>query len=264
MKLGQHFLKNKNILKKIAEAANIENGDVVIEIGPGHGELTEELDKEFSTKADQPIARRIIAIEKDKNLVDFLKKKFESDKNIEIVEGDALKILPELTSRQSLVTSHYKLVGNIPYYITGYLFRIIGDLENKPNLAIFLIQKEVAERICAKPGEMNLLAASIQFWAEPELLFNVGKDEFSPPPEVESAVLGLKVKKDSKNADKNAYYRTIKAVFKQPRKTILNNLTGFGIDKESAKSTSLKIELKENSRPQDLSIPDIIKLSKLV
>ena len=174
-KLGQHFLKNKTKLRKIVEALELKDGDVVIEIGPGHGELTDEL-----RSANHKL--KIIAIEKDEELAESLKEKFKNNKNIKIIEGDALKLLPQLTDDQRLTiydkrltTDNYKIAGNIPYYITGYLFRILGELENKPSLIVLLIQKEVAERVCARPPKMSLLAASVQFWAEPKIISNVSK-----------------------------------------------------------------------------------------
>src|SRR3989344_6086795 len=190
--LGQHFLKNKAKIKKIVEALNLENGDTVIEIGPGHGELTDEL-------GIMNNELRIIAIEKDKNLFKYLKNKFSQDKNIEIIEGDILKIFPSIIHNSSFIIQNYKIVGNIPYYITGYLLRILGELEKKPSLIVLTIQKEVAERICAirqaqgKP-KMNLLAASVQFWAEPKIIGYISKKDFRPAPKVDSAIIKLAIK----------------------------------------------------------------------
>ena len=136
-KLGQHFLTNKTKLQKIVRALDLRADDSVIEIGPGHGELTNELRiKNYELK--------IIAIEKDEELVRYLQEKFAQDKNIEIIEGDILKILPEFAKSRKLKAKSYKIVGNIPYYITGHLLRIIGELKNKPSLVVLTVQKEVA------------------------------------------------------------------------------------------------------------------------
>ncbi|MEK9154477.1 MAG: 16S rRNA (adenine(1518)-N(6)/adenine(1519)-N(6))-dimethyltransferase RsmA [Patescibacteria group bacterium] len=275
--LGQHFLINKKKLRKIADAIEIEQGDVLIEIGSGHGELTSEL---VNRLIDKKIEAKIFAVEKDKNFVDFLKEKFSKEENIEIIEGDALKVLPKLTANYKLPIANYKLVGNIPYYITGYLLRILSELENKPSLIVFLIQKEVADRICAlrqaqgKPlrqaqgkPKMNLLAASIQVWAEPEIIANVSKKYFRPPPKVDSSIIKLKPK--TQNLTPETYYQFIKILYKQPRKTIINNLAsgikaqGLAETKEEIIKKLLETGINPNKRPQDLNIKQIIELSTL-
>jgi len=274
--LGQHFLINKDKIKKIVEALDLKEGDTVIEIGPGHGELTLLLARNFQF----PISNfRIITIEKDKKLVQILQKKFASDKNIRIIEGDALKILPKLTKSYKLKAKSYKIVGNIPYYITGYLLRVLAELERKPSLIVLTIQKEVAQRIIAlrqaqgKP-RMNLLAASVQFWAEPEIIDYVSRKDFQPAPEVDSAVIKMMVRpalpyrevpvlKTSKNYSKN-YYRLIKILFKQPRKTILNNLTmTMTMTKEGITKKLEKSGINPNDRPQNLDIEQIKELLTL-
>ena len=276
---------NKDKIKKIVEALDLKEGDTVIEIGPGHGELTLLLARNFQF----PISNfRIITIEKDKKLVQILQKKFASDKNIRIIEGDALKILPKLTKSYKLKAKSYKIVGNIPYYITGYLLRVLAELERKPSLIVLTIQKEVAQRIIAlrqaqgKP-RMNLLAASVQFWAEPEIIDYVSRKDFQPAPEVDSAVIKMMVRpalpyrevpvlKTSKNYSKN-YYRLIKILFKQPRKTILNNILEadkrgsmriIEADKRGFLSKKLhKIGVSPSDRPENLSIKQIRELSTL-
>ena len=160
-KLGQHFLKNKSALRLIAESLDVMPNDTVIEIGPGHGELTEFL---VATPA-----KKIIAIEKDEDLYHALEKQFHTDDRVTIIQGDALKTLPSLV-KDLPSAGAYKIAGNIPYYITGHLFRIIGELEHRPEKCSFTIQEEVAERICAMPPRMNRLAASIQFWASAKIV----------------------------------------------------------------------------------------------
>lgn len=257
--LGQHFLKNKEKLQKIVDALELKNNDIVIEIGPGHGELTEEL-----RIKNYELGIRIIAIEKDGELTDKLKEKFSQDKNIEIIQGDALKILPELKA------NNYKIVGNIPYYITGYLFRILGELEQKPSLIVLLIQKEVAERICVEPPKMNLLAASVQIWAEPKIIDYVLRKDFLPQPKVDSAIIKLAIKVQPLAIRENTekYYQFIKIIFKQPRKTIVNNLVSsikyqvLGVKKEEIVKKLQEIGMGTNARPQNLSIEQIKKLLK--
>ncbi len=262
--LGQHFLINKNKIKKIIEALDLKQNETIIEIGPGHGEITENLKSQIRPSGDLPKAKtnlKIFAIEKDHSFVLELQKKFALDKNIEIIEGDALKILPELTQNSKLITHNYKLIGNIPYYITGYLFRILAELKNKPSLTVFTIQKEVAQRVCVKPPKMNLLAASIQFWAEPKIISYISKNEFRPRPKVDSAIIRLLPARNYANFDadlRGKYYKFIKILFKQPRKTILNNLKLLANTKlitQKLKSAGINPQ----DRPQNLTIEQIKK-----
>ena len=138
---------------------------------------------------------------------------------IEIIAGDALKMLPDVVSGYGSKTS-YKLIGNIPYYITGFLLRTISELEHKPKITVLTVQKEVAKRIC---GEMNLLSASVRYWAEPEIIGIIPKSDFSPQPKVDSAIIRLKTinkKRETGDEAKSAenYHKFIKILFKQPRK----------------------------------------------
>ncbi len=261
--LGQHFLINKNKLRKIIEVLDLKLNDTIIEIGPGHGELTREL-KVKSLKL------KVVALEKDKKFVQVLQKKFASDRNIKIIEGDVLKILKSYV----LILKSYKLVGNIPYYITGYLLRILGELKNKPLLTVLTIQKEVAKRICAlrqaqgKP-KMNLLAASVQFWAEPEIIDYISRRDFKPQPKVDSAIIRLDPKPFTLNA--KPYYKFIKVLFKQPRKTILNNLVEANkreylrekMRKEEIIKKLTQAGINPSNRPQNLTLKQLLKLSTL-
>lgn len=225
--LGQHFLSEPSAAKKIIDALNLENNDVVIEIGSGKGVLTDEL-------KIRNYGLRIIGIEKDAGLAEFLKKSYIHDSSIEIIKGDALKILPSMTHDSSFMIHGYKLVGNIPYYITGRLLRILSELETKPRIAVLTIQSEVAERITAKPPRMNLLSSITQFWSEPDIIARLSSHNFSPAPKVESAVIRLAEKKSGLAQKKSGasidpmwpacYCKFARLLFKQPRKTIFNNL----------------------------------------
>lgn len=271
-KLGQYFLKNAAILKTIVAAVAVVDGDHIIEIGPGHGELT------------MPIARaargkkcEIICIEKDRIFIQNLellaiKEGRNQHTHITITEGDALKLLPEIVATLPR-EEQYKIVGNIPYYITGKLLRTISALEYKPRHTVLLIQKEVAERIHAMPPEMNRLAASVQFWADAKIIAQVPRNDFSPPPDVDSAVVILKTKiKPSPRPagahppmDDALYYRAVRTIFAQPRKTLLNNL--LSTTKGSAGKDALAAQLKKigvdpGARPQDLSVEQIITIAQ--
>jgi len=265
MCLGQHFLTNKNKLKKFIDALELKNKDVVIEIGAGHGEITENIKYQISNI-------KIIAIEKDASLVKFLKEKFSGDKNVEIIQGDVLKILSRITNDSKLATYNYKLTGNIPFYITGRLLRTISELKIKPEAVVLIIQKEVAERICAVPPEMNLFAASVGFWAKPKIIGYISKKDFKPEPKVDSAIIKLVIKQLSNYVITQLpnYYRFIKILFKQPRKTILNNLTYTDlhgleheltqINKEKIIEKLHKLGIKPSDRPQNLTIEQIKKI----
>ncbi len=272
MRLGQHFLVNKNKLRKIIETLELQTADIVVEIGPGHGELTGELVNWLNSELGRG---KLILIEKDKFLVESLREKYSQNKKIEVVEGDALRILSGLINKLTSKPINCKIVGNIPYYITGHLFRIIGELKNKPALIVFTIQREVAERVCAKSGQMNLLAASVQFWAEPKIIGRIPKNDFRPVPKVNSAIIKLlpRIYADNKRIDADKYYRFIKILFKQPRKTILNNLLEADkrgyiqiIEADKRGFLSKKIFLvgvNPSDRPQNLNIEQIRQLSTL-
>jgi len=273
-KLGQNFLVNKDKIKKIIEVLEIRNGETIIEIGAGHGELTKELrirNQKLGAENDRKIKYgiKVIAIEKDEKLARDLRNKIDDLglKNVKVIEGDALKILPKLTNNLQLTTFNYKLVGNIPYYITGYLLRVISGLENKPKLTIFTIQKEVAERIIAKSPDMNLLAAATQFWAEAGIIDYIPKEDFRPKPKVDSAIIKLRIRNYESGIGDN-YYKFIKILFKQPRKTIVNNLTSDKTqeigDKKKIIDKLKKMGIEPNARAQDLSVEKIIEMSKLM
>ncbi len=242
-RLGQNFLKDHRVLARIAEVLEIQPTDMVVEIGPGHGELTRKL------LGYAP--ERLLAIEKDSDLIRlFLDDISKEYPNLEVLEGDALDELPKIDFA-------YKLVGNIPYYITGYLLRLLQELEYKPQVTVFTLQKEVAKRLCAAPPEMNLLAATLQFWAEPRIVRFISKKSFKPAPKVDSAVVKIvPLSPQPTEKEAEAYYTFVKALFKQPRKTILNNLKPLGATKETLQEAGIN----PGDRPQNLSIEDIRKL----
>ena len=253
--LGQHFLKNKKILEKIVDALNIKSGDVIVEIGPGHGELTEQL-----VISNKELVTRIIAVEKDKKLAQLLKEKFENNNKVEIVSGDILKLLPSLVTDYLLPITDYKIVGNIPYYITGHLLRILSELKHKPEIITLLVQKEVAERVVVHPPKMNLLAAATQSWSEPKIIAHVGKKNFSPPPQVDSAIVTLSPKPHTPNP---RYFEFLRTLFKQPRKTIANNLMAndkLQMTKSELTKKLAAVRINPNDRPQNLSLSEMQNL----
>src|SRR3989344_32873 len=230
--LGQHFLKNKKILEEIARLAELSKKDIVLEIGPGHGELTE-----FLAQA----AGKVIAVEKDRELIPFLEEKFKNQKNVKIISGDILKI-------RNLRVKNYKIVANIPYYIPSRFLRTFLEANpptgGKPKLMVLMVQYEVAKRICAKPPEMNLLALSVQAYARPKFIRKVSRGNFSPPPEVDSAVIKILVKSRASNKTEKMLELARRA-FQQKRKMLRHSLKNITMPKKY-----------RNRRPQELSFKD--------
>lgn len=244
--LGQNFLKDHKVLERIAEILEIDEKDVVVEIGPGHGELTRRILK-YSPK-------KLVAIEKDGELIEsFLGELINEHPNLKVVFADALHEIPKMDYA-------YKLVGNIPYYITGHLLRTLQEVKHKPSIIVLTLQKEVANRLCAKPPEMNLLAASVGFWGKAEIIRYISKKSFKPSPKVDSAVIKITpLDPQPMVGETQEYYTLIKSLFKQPRKTILNNLRNLGATSESL----LGAGINPSNRPQNLDMKDIRKLVTL-
>jgi 16S rRNA (adenine1518-N6/adenine1519-N6)-dimethyltransferase len=258
--LGQYFLKNPGVVKKIIAAVEIEAGDTIVEIGPGRGALTRSL-----AEACVRAGVKLILIEKDEKLAEGLEKEFVGSDGVKLIRGDALAILKkdEIKDAPGIkFAAPFKIVGNIPYYITGHLFRVVSELAIKPVRCIFMIQEEVAERIVAQPPKMNRLAASVQFWADPKIIARVPKGDFSPVPKVDSAVIALATKHPQPSAQQaEHYYIAVHALFAQPRKTILNNLAAapaIGVtDKDEITRRLSGLGITSGLRPQDLTIKNI-------
>ena len=257
-RLGQHFLKNKSAVGKIVAALDLSKEDTVIEIGPGKGALTFPLVNEC-----KKISCRIVAVEKDHRLVSWLSSELVNWRRVvNVTRGDALKILPKLINQLTNQPINYKIIGNIPYYITGKLLRLLGGLEVKPKCIVLTIQKEVAHRLLARPPKMNLLSAAVQFWASVSLVASISKKDFSPPSKVDSAVIKIMPLKNYHAAHEKKYYQFIKIVFKQPRKTLFNNLRGgFKIKSEKIMTILSAFGLSGGERPQDLDVDALVKLS---
>lgn len=276
-KLGQNFLNNRAVIDKIIQAADLTPDDFVLEIGPGKGILTEELAKK---------AGKVIAIEIDNNLVEMLKNKFKNYRNVEIVEEDALKIKMQ-KSKCKMITAKagsrlvgtnqnakiekihntlyitldtdYKVVANLPYYITSPVIRMFLEAEFPPSEMILMVQKEVAERITAKPGKMSILAVAVQYYADAEILFNVGKENFDPVPEVDSCVIKINLhpnplSRGEGDFDKK-FFRVVRAGFCAKRKTLVNNLANsFHLSKKEAEEKLRAAGILPTARAQELSI----------
>ena len=252
-RFGQNFLIDSNIVKKIANTAQLTKEDTIIEIGPGIGTLTQEL---------ALLAKKVIAIEIDYDLIPILKDNLAEFNNIEFINKDILKVdLDELTNSND----NLKIVANLPYYITTPV--IISLLES--NLPIkqmtFLVQKEVADRIAGKPGNKDYGALSVisQYYADIEKNFDVPASVFMPKPKVDSAVITFKKKeKPDFQTNKEAFFRVVKAAFANRRKTILNSLSNnLNFSKEELKNALESQNIAPNTRAENLSSLDFANLT---
>ncbi|HUO75639.1 MAG TPA: 16S rRNA (adenine(1518)-N(6)/adenine(1519)-N(6))-dimethyltransferase RsmA [Candidatus Paceibacterota bacterium] len=227
--LGQNFLVNQGVLARIIEAGEVSPGDTVLEIGPGTGALTRALAATGAT---------VIALEKDARLIGPLTEEFKDMPNVRIIEGDALMLD---TGELGLQPGLWKLVANIPYYLTSHLIRLA--LERwRPANAVLMVQREVAGRITAKPPEMNLLALSVQLYAQPSRVMNVSRGSFRPVPDVDSAVIRFDVFPDADRDLNERVMKVAKIAFARKRK-------------------QLKMGPRPSARPQELSVEDWKKLA---
>lgn len=261
-RLGQNFLVNPDVIADIIDFAQITKDDVVLEIGPGVGFVTEQLVKH---------AKKVIAVELDEEAIKELEK-LDCD-NLQIIHNDILK-----TDLSDLCEEKIKVVANIPYYITSpiiaHLLGEIDDLENKNRNKIIdiilMVQEEVARRIVATENsaskQYGLLTILSQFWADCSIIRLVGRHSFYPAPKVNSALVSLKVRKEPllKLSDYKHFRKTIKAAFSQRRKTLKNCLVGSGFNKEKVTQVISQMNLDENIRGEKLSIAQFGELSELL
>jgi len=239
-RLGQNFLIDESVLRKIIASAELSPKDIVLEIGPGLGILTLELAKRVE---------KVIAIEKDETLCQILKNILKANKisNVEIINKDVLKI----SNFQFL---NYKIVANLPYYITSPIIRKFLEAEQKPKAMILMVQKEVGQRILAKPPHMNLLAISVQFYAKPKIIAYVPKNSFYPQPKVDSAIIKI-IPESIPEVDTEKFFGIIKKGFSAKRKMLKNNLSGIDFD---------QIGLNPKIRAENLSLNDWIKIYETI
>lgn len=247
--LGQHWLTDRTVLAAIAETAGIEQADTVLEIGPGLGTLTSELLRR---------AWRVVAVEFDPDLAEKLPGQFPG-KNLGVHNEDVLSFdldgLPE----------GYVVVANVPYYITSKIVKKLMTARNKPRTAVLLVQKEVAERICAEPGDMSILAVSAQVYASASLGIEVPRYLFTPPPQVDSRVVVLETRDRPliDTADEKAFFRMVKAGFSAKRKKLRSSLSGgLGIDKAAVEVLLQAAGVSPDARAEDLSIDDWSRLTE--
>lgn len=247
--LGQNFLRDPGVLARIVEAAAPGPDDTVLEIGPGEGVLTAALAARV---------RRVIAVELDHDLVPRLLKTFPLSSNVSIVEGDILK-----TDLSKLVAeSPYKTVANIPYYVTAPIIQFLLEQPRQARTIVLMVQKEVGERLTAKPGDLSILGVAAQYYADASYLFTVPRTAFEPQPGVDSCVVKLEPKRPfDRDADK-PFFRLVKAGFAQKRKTLANNLANvLSIPRQDIESSLVDAGLRPDTRAQALSVEDWLRLA---
>lgn len=239
--LGQHFLIDKDSLEAVLEGGDLKPNDVVLEIGPGLGVMTVPL---LSRVA------QVVAVETDPNLIELLQR--DRPDNLKVVASDIMQF------NTAELPSGYKVVANIPYYITSSIFRLLLESPNPPQRMSMLIQKEVAERITAGPGKMSVLALSVQYYGKPALTRVVERYKFWPAPQVDSAVLVVDVyDKPAFPADEERLFRLIKAGFGEKRKMLKNSLAGgLNISMDRSQSLLEGSGISVTARAQELSLEE--------
>jgi len=259
--LGQSFLIDKTAVKEIIKAAQIKQGDIILEIGPGTGVLTKELAQK---------AKKVITVEKDARMIKILREELKDFKNIEIIKGDILKAQ---NYNLKLKTKGYKIVANLPFYLANPVIRKFLEMPNPPSVMILIVQKEVAQRICpacrqagAKPPRMSILAVSVQFYAQAKIISYISKKSFWPQPKVDSAIIKIiprQFRVPVSRQFREQFFKIVKAGFSHPRKQLINNLsTGLNLNREQIKNWLLKNKTNPSRRAETLKVDDWIKLTK--
>ena len=257
-KLGQNFLRDEGVLKHIADAAELTGDDVVLEIGTGLGNLTKYLCEK---------AKFVYTVEKDARLCRAAEANLGEFKNVKIIRGDILDVIVETPHWG--VSTPIKIVGNLPYYITTpIIFKLLEHREHIKDITI-MIQKEVAQRIIAKPGgkDYGILSCSVQFYTEPHILFSIGKGKFYPQPKVDSVLLKLKILEKPVVAVENEenFIKVVKAAFGQRRKQLLNSLSaGLNLKREGVEIALRKCGIEPKRRAETLSLAEFAKLSNFL
>jgi len=251
--LGQHFLIDEEVLQLIASAAELAPTDTVIEVGPGLGVLTEELARRTG---------QVFAVELDNNLAAILKQTSAPHDNVTVINQDIMEIDPA-----SLTNSPYKVVANLPYYITSPVLRHFLEASPKPEMIMVMVQKEVAEAIAAEPGRRSVLSISVQLYGKPRIVDYVPAQSFYPAPEVDSAILKIEVYPQPAVAvtDEKGFFEVVRAGFTASRKQLANSLSqGLGIPKAEALSFLEKANIAPQRRAETLTLEEWAQLCQVI
>ena len=279
-RLGQNFLVSRTVLKKIIKAGELKSSDIVLEIGPGLGILTKAIAKKV---------KKVIAVEKDKKLANILKEELDNNgiKNVKIIQADILKIenwkLTAYSPRArpyrenwKLKIENFKVVANLPYYITAPVIRMFLESAKPPKLMVLMVQKEVAQRICpcppklkerrrGKTPKMSILAVSVQFYAKPEIISYISKKSFWPQPKVDSAILRIAplINADRRLINADLFFKIVRAGFSQPRKQLINNFSkSLELSREKVETWLKRNKIQPSQRAETLSVDNWIALTK--
>jgi len=259
--LGQHFLVDRQVLGRIISAAQLAPEDTVIEVGPGLGILTRALASRVS---------KVIAVETDGRLISALRHSMADAHNLHIVEADILQTDPgSLLASAGVAGSSppYKVVANIPYYITSAILRHFLEASLKPSVIVVMVQREVGEAIAAQPGNMSLLAVSVQFYGKPVIIDRVPARSFSPPPKVESVILRIQLLEEPpvKVSQTDHFFAVARAGFSAPRKQLRNSLAqGLSIPPQRAALLLEKTAIDPRRRAETLSLQEWARISEEV
>lgn len=260
-RLGQHFLIEEDVLDCVVSAAELSSEDIVIEVGPGLGMLTRKLAEEVA---------RLVAVELDPRLVGVLRRRLSLFTNVRIVQGDILKLTPALLLEHDLRALEsgrgYKVVANLPYYITSPVLHHFLEASWKPSLMVVMVQKEVGEAIAATCGKMSLLSVSTQLYSRPTIIAYVPRRSFYPPPKVDSIVLRLDVysKLPIEVSDVSGFFHIVTSGFSSPRKQLRNSLAqGLGITSDEVALLLEKAGIEAKRRAESLSLEEWRKVWEL-
>ena len=258
--LGQNFLIDTNVIDRILEGARVQEGDYVIEVGPGIGTLTKEMGR---------TAEKVVAIEIDKTLIPILEETLADFPNIEVINQDILKVDVQELVKEKLNGGPVKLIANLPYYITTPIVMKSFEEDIPVTDIVVMVQKEVADRMNAKPNtkDYGALSVAVQYYCDTEIVAKAPRHMFMPQPNVDSTVIGLHVREEKKyNVDnEDIFFKTVKASFGQRRKTLLNSLGGLGfLSKDQIKVALQEANIDEKRRGETLSIEEFASLSNAV
>lgn len=247
---GQNFLIDRSVLMKIVAAAEIDPNDEILEVGAGTGVLTRELAQK---------ARRVVAVELERDMLALLAKTTSHSPNVELIARNLLFLNPVEIFGQA----PYKLVANLPYYITAPTFRHFLESANPPRALVVMVQQEVAERIVAKPGDLSVLAISVQFYGQPRIVARVPASSFYPAPKVDSAILRVDVHADAPltAVERESFFRLVQAGFSERRKQLHNSLThGLHYKNEIIRAWLSEAGIEASRRAETLSIAEWLQL----
>ena len=255
---GQNFLTNNMVVEDIADNCCTDTGSTVLEIGPGIGSLTQELSLRY---------KNVVALEIDRGLIPVLKYTLDSCKNVNIINEDVMKADLVAILRPYFDAGKVSVCANLPYYITTPILMKLLESELPFEYITVMIQSEVADRLCAAPGDKNCgaITSVLNYYGKPEKLFTVCADNFLPPPKVNSSVVRIKLHKEKpyRPEDENTFFRTVRAAFEQRRKTLPNSLASVFKELSKEELTEIVIQCGHDPsiRGERLSVPDFVTLS---